>query len=119
MERHIDIIGALWIAMGALGVMAGFLVFGLLFGISFIPNMGYEAPIILRAIGFGVGIFLIVLSAPEIIAGVGLLKRLEWARILTLVVAFFNLLSLPFGTALGIYSIIILFKEEAIKIFQS
>jgi len=119
MEKHIDIIGALWIAMGALGVMAGFLVFGVLFGISFIPNMGCEAPLILRSVGFGIGAFLVVLSAPEIIAGIGLLKRLEWARILTLVVAFFNLLSLPFGTALGIYSIIILFKEETVRIFKS
>ena len=119
MEKHIDVIGALWIAMGALGVLFGFIVFGVLFGISFIPNMGYEAPIILRTIGFGVGTFLVVLSAPEIIGGIGLLKRLEWARILTLVVAFFNLLSFPLGTALGLYSIVILFKEETVQVFRS
>lgn len=119
MEKHVNVIGALWIASGALGVLGGVIVFGVLFGISFFPDIGGEAPFILRGVGFGVGMFLVILSAPEIIAGIGLLKRLEWARILALVVAFFNLLSIPFGTVLGIYSIVILFKEETAKLFKS
>lgn len=119
MENHVNIIGALWIAMGAIGVMFGFVIFGVLFGVSFIPDMGYEAPIILRTVGFGVGAFIIILSAPEIIAGIGLLKRQDWGRILALVVSFFNLLSFPFGTALAIYSIVILLKQETVQLFMS
>jgi len=119
MENHVNIIGALWIAMGAIGVMFGFVIFGVLFGVSFIPDMGYEAPIILRTVGFGVGAFIIILSAPEIIAGIGLLKRQDWGRILALVVSFFNLLSFPFGTALAIYSIVILLKHETVQLFMS
>lgn len=119
MENHVNIIGALWIAMGAVGVMFGFVIFGVLFGVSFIPDMGYEAPIILRTVGFGVGAFIIILSAPEIIAGIGLLKRQDWGRILALVVSFFNLLSFPFGTALAIYSIVILLKQETVQLFMS
>jgi len=119
MENHVNVIGALWIAMGAIGVMFGFVIFGVLFGVSFIPDMGYEAPIILRTVGFGVGAFIVILSAPEIIAGIGLLKRQEWGRILALVVSFFNLLSFPFGTALAIYSIVILLKKETVQLFRS
>lgn len=118
MENHVNVIGALWIAMGAIGVMFGFVIFGVLFGVSFIPDMGYEAPIILRTVGLGVGAFVVILSAPEIIAGIGLLKREEWGRILALVVSFFNLLSFPFGTALAIYSIVILLKQETIRLFS-
>ncbi len=118
MENHVKVIGALWIAMGALGVMFGLVIFSILFGISFIPDMGYEAPIILRTVGFGVGMFIVILSAPEIIGGVGLLKKQEWGRILTLVVSFFNLLNMPFGTALAIYSIVILLKQETVQLFR-
>lgn len=119
MERQVTVIGALWIAMGAIGIIIGFTVFGVLWGISFIPEMGYEAPLILRTVGFGVGVLFFIFSVPEIIGGIALLKKLEWGRILTLVVAFFNLLSFPFGTALGIYSIVILFKEKTIRLFKS
>ncbi len=119
MEKHIDVLGALWIAWGAIGCLFGMVVFGVLFGVSFIPDMGHEAPIILRSVGFGVGLFIFILSVPEIIAGIGLLKRLEWGRILALVVAFFNLLSIPLGTALGIYSIVILLREETAALFKS
>ncbi len=119
MNRHIDVLGALWIAWGAIGCLFGMVIFSVLFGISFIPDMGHEAPIILRSVGFGVGFFIFILSVPEIIAGIGLLKRLEWGRILALVVAFFNLLSIPLGTALGIYTIVILLKEETAALFKS
>lgn len=119
MERHVDVIGALWIAMGAIGIMFGLVIFGVLFGVSFIPNMGHEAPFILRTVGLGVGLLIVILSAPEVVAGIGLLKRQEWARILALVVAFFNLLSIPLGTALGVYSIVILLKEETVQLFRS
>jgi hypothetical protein len=60
----------------------------------------------------------LLFSLPKLIAGYGLLKRQEWARILTLVLSFFSLLNFPLGTALAIYSFIILTKEEAIRLFN-
>lgn len=119
MENHVTVIGALWIAMGVIGVIFGLIIFGVLFGVSFIPDMGYEAPVILRTVGLGVGMFVVILSVPEIVAGVGLLKKQEWGRILTVVVSFFNLLSFPFGTALAIYSLVILLKQETVQLFRS
>lgn len=118
MEKHIDVIGALWIVWGAIGVLFGLFILGILFGISFIPDMGYEAPIILRTVGLGVGIFFVVLSAPEVIAGIGLLKRKEWGRVLVLVEAFLNLIVIPLGTILGIYSIVILLSDETVQLFR-
>lgn len=118
MEKHIDVIGALWIVWGAIGVIFGLFILGILFGISFIPDMGYEAPVILRTVGLGVGMFFVVLSAPEVITGIGLLKRQEWGRVLVLVEAFLNLIVLPFGTILGIYSIVILLNDETVQLFR-
>ncbi len=118
MDSLVNVISILWIVSGALGVIVAFFVFLFLMGISFIPDMGYEAPLILRWVAVGGGLFIAVLSIPEIIAGAGLLKLKEWGRIMTLIVSFLNLVSFPIGTALGVYSIVILLKEDTVKIFQ-
>ena len=119
MDKHVNVIGILWIIKGSLGLFFAFALFGVLFGISFIPDMGYEAPIILRTVGIGLGFFIAILAAPQIIAGIGLVKMREWARILTLIVAFFSLLSFPLGTALGVYSIVVLLKDETVQLFRT
>lgn len=118
MEKHVNLLGILWIALGILTFFGGLVAFFVLFGISFIPDMGYEAPVILRTVGAGVAIFLFILSIPKIIAGIGLMKRKEWGRILTLIVAFLSILSFPLGTALAIYSFVILIKDETIQLFR-
>lgn len=118
MEKHVNLLGILWIALGALTFFGGIVAFFVLFGISFIPDMGYEAPVILRTVGAGVAIFLFMLSIPKIIAGIGLMRRKEWGRILTLIVAFLSILSFPLGTALAIYTFVILIKDEAIQLFR-
>jgi hypothetical protein len=94
------------------------LIFMILFGVSFIPDMGEVAPGILRVVGFAISSFLALLGLPKIIGGIGLLKGHEWGRILILVVSFLSLLNIPFGTALGIYSMIILFNPQTVKLFN-
>jgi hypothetical protein len=118
MEKHVNLLGILWIALGILTFFGGFMAFLILFGVSFIPDMGYEAPVILRTVGAGVAIFLFILAIPKIIAGIGLMKKKEWGRILTLIVAFLSILSFPLGTALAIYSFVILVKDETIQLFR-
>jgi hypothetical protein len=117
MDKHVDVISILWIVSGSLGILLAIFIFWILWGITFIPNIGYEASYILRLVATWVSIFLAVFSAPEIIGGIGLLKRKEWGRILVLVVSFFNLVNFPLGTALGVYSFIILLKEETVQLF--
>jgi len=116
MKQHIKTLGILWIVYGALGILTAFLVFTLLFGLSYIPD-DIEGPIIMRTVGLGVSIFIVILSLPEIFAGIGMLRHREWGRILALVVAFLNLLCFPFGTALSIYSLVILFNPESMELF--
>jgi hypothetical protein len=38
---------------------------------------------------------------------------------MVLIVSFFNLLNIPLGTALGVYSFIILLKDETVQLFTS
>lgn len=55
-----------------------------------------------------VGWVLLVRGVAGIVAGVGLVQRAQWARLWALVMAFISLLSVPFGTALGVYTIWVL-----------
>ncbi len=119
MNQHIKLIGILWIIFGGLSLAFGLLGSFLLFGISFIPDLGHEAPFILRIVASVAILFFALLGIPKIFAGIGLLKMKEWGRILTLIVSFISLLNVPLGTALGVYSIVILMKEESIQNFKS
>jgi hypothetical protein len=48
-----------------------------------------------------------------IIAGWGLLDRQPWARTLAIVLGVINLIHIPFGTALGIYTLWVLLPAES------
>lgn len=64
-----------------------------------------------------VGIWVILVSIAGIVAAAAVLKRKEWGRILLLVISFFSLIRIPLGTALGVYSIWVLLKDETIRTF--
>ena len=117
MERHLTAVAALHVGLSVVGGLIGIFVFALLTGIGIITNEK-EAMFILSIIGIGVGVFLLVISVPGIIGGIGLFKRKEWARILVLIISAIDLLNIPFGTALGIYSIWVLVQEETIRLFR-
>jgi hypothetical protein len=124
MEQHIKILGVLnivWGAMGALGGLVVLLVFGSAFGIvgTALPHDG-DAAIALPIIGLvggAIAFFLLLLSVPSIVAGIGLLKFRPWSRILAIVVSALHLLSVPFGTALGIYGLWVLLSQEGLRFF--
>ena len=56
----------------------------------------------------GLGGLLLVGGVIGIVAGWGLLERQPWARMLAIVLGCFSLLDMPFGTALGIYTLWVL-----------
>lgn len=68
---------------------------------------------ILSLVGTIITITILVLTIPGIIGGIGLLKGKRWSRILLMIANAISLLSFPIGTALGIFTFIILTKDEA------
>jgi hypothetical protein len=57
------------------------------------------------------------LSIPFFLAGWGLLKFKPWARIFGIVLGVLCLIHIPFGTLVGIYAIVILFRKETEALF--
>ncbi|MGZ4815955.1 MAG: zinc ribbon domain-containing protein [Terriglobales bacterium] len=72
------------------------------------PPPSFMAPFVVF-----IGWLITIRALAGIVAGIGLIQRAPWARILALVVGFLSILSLPFGTALGIYTIWVLLSAGA------
>jgi hypothetical protein len=122
MVTHVKVIAVLFLIFGALGLLGAFFS-GLLFGslASVVGLSGEEgAPVGAAALGF-IGTFLtmlfVVLSLPNIICGVYLLKFRPWARILAIVLAIIALIHVPFGTIFGVYALVILFHKDTEALF--
>ena len=64
-----------------------------------------------------IAVLLVVISLPGLIAGIGLLKFRPWARILAIIIGALHLLSFPFGTALGVYTLVVLLNAETPALF--
>jgi hypothetical protein len=72
---------------------------------------------ILGITGAALGVFLLILSLPGIVAGIGLLKYRPWARIVTIVLSALNLMNFPIGTILGIYGLWVMLSDEGSRLF--
>ena len=77
-----------------------------------------DAMRITSIIGDSIGSIFIFLSIPNIIGGIGLYNRQRLGRILALILCFLTLISIPFGTAFGIYGIWVLLNDESKRIFN-
>jgi hypothetical protein len=116
MQVHVAIIGWLQIVNSLLSIVAGAFVVVLLLGVG----VAVEDEIALRimvATGLAIGGLLLILSLPGLVAGIGLLRRASWARVMAQVLAVFELVLFPIGTLLGIYTIFILSQRAAADVF--
>ena len=118
MDKHITILAVLYIAFSILGLLAGFIVFVAMAGGGLMSGDN-EAMLITAGVGTIVALLIFVLSVPGLIGGIGLLKKKSWARILVLIVGFVNLLNIPIGTILGVYTIWVLLNNETTQLFAS
>jgi glucose uptake protein GlcU len=66
-----------------------------------------------------VGFFVLAKAAAGFIAGWGLLHREPWARLLTVVLGFLALIHIPFGTALGVYTLWVLLPAKAEEEYEN
>ena len=124
MQTHVKLLAILHIVFACLAILIGiglFVMFGGLAALVAFNESGSDAAAgmaVLGAIGTFLLVLLLVLSLPGLIAGIGLLYMKPWAKILGLVVSALDLLSFPFGTALGIYGLWVLVNPETDRLFN-
>src|SRR5258708_30815033 len=117
MATHVKVLGVLYIALSALGLLAALfisLIFGVASGIVGANAEPHEVAIALPIIGLTgtmLVVFLVIISLPGLVAGIGLLRFRPWARILAIVMAGLNLIPIPFTPLVGIYALWLLFNQ--------
>ena len=116
LQLHVPVVGWLLIVGHAIFVLVGVFVFVLLTGIG-VATGEREAVAVLSTVGTAVGLLLVVLGIPGLVAGAGLLARQSWARILAIVVGILGLVNVPIGTAIGVYTLFVLMQDAATEYF--
>jgi len=113
MDTHVKVIGWLWIAIGVVSILM--VVIGLI--VINWPGLVPSPRDSLIATS-GVLCFFLPGIIVEFVAGSYLLEFKAWARILAIILGIVNLLFFPIGTALGIYTLVIMFNEETKALFR-
>jgi hypothetical protein len=118
-QRHLNLLATLWMANAVLrGARVGsFLLAGRI--LPFFSGWGFER-------GFGnwpfdfLGYGLYILAIINLVFGlahalfaISLWQRQPWARVLGLVIGFISLIRIPFGTAMGIYTLWVLLPDSS------
>jgi len=116
MDKHVKIVGWLWFVNGVLGiflVIPGLTILNLT---GSIPNVGDAILVTLGSLCF----FLPGIIA-DFVAGYGLLKFQNWARVLAIILAFFNLVFMCWmiiPAVISIYTLVIMFNQETAALFK-
>lgn len=103
-QNHLHLLSILWIAYSAMLLLAALIVF---FVSQILPYRA-DAPPFITPLLTGIAVIVLAKGALCFAAGWGLMHRLHWARMLALVLGILALLSIPFGTALGVFTLWVL-----------
>lgn len=113
-SRHVQTLGILWCVYGAYRALAGVVAMLFLMGIAtpaFLGGMGPRglsflpfAPV-MGGLAAVAGVFILFSSCLAFLSGYALMTRKPWGRPIAIVAAILSLIKIPFGTALGIYTL--------------
>jgi hypothetical protein len=113
-QEHVHLLALLWLAVSALNVVGSVILY-IIANTLFrrLPELGAPEPStwFLRPLLSVVAIFILAKAAIGFVAGWGLLQREPWARVVALVLAFVSLFNVPFGTAVGVYTMWVLLSS--------
>jgi hypothetical protein len=110
LRKHVRILGWLHIALGIIDLCIGLLAFGILSGLGALS--GDVASFgIMSVIGGFAGVFMLIMALPNFLCGLGLLRNWGgWVIVLAVILGLFNLMHVPVGTAIALYTFWIAWK---------
>jgi len=122
-QEHVRLLGLFWLALSAFNTIAGIVLYVIANTLMVHlhradPEGG--PPAFLIPLLSTIAILLLAKAAIGLFAGWGLLQKEPWARVLVLVLAFVALFTnIPFGTALGIYTMWVLLPAESEEEYEA
>jgi phage shock protein PspC (stress-responsive transcriptional regulator) len=122
-KEHVRLVGLLWLAFSAFNAIGGVILYVIANTLLVhLRRGGVEGgpPAFLTPLLSTVAILLLAKAACGFVAGWGLTQREPWARVVVLVLAFVSLFTnIPFGTALGIYTMWVLLPAESEQEYEA
>lgn len=118
-SQHRQLLGILWTVYSCFTLLAAGVLFVLAntlfpqFARQPTSGQSHISLVFLQPLLSFISVVILVKAGLGMAAGIGLLQRNHWARQIAILVAFIALISIPFGTALGIYTIFVLMSESA------
>jgi len=123
-STHVDLVGILFILWGLLTTLVGLSTLAL--GIGAFALIAPETPDGAGQFATGLvatafttlALIAIVWGASHVVVGVPIRRRRPWSRVLALTLASVDLVLLPYGTALGCYTLWALLSEGGKELFE-
>ncbi len=108
---HVRLLAIFWLAIAALRLFPGLvLLFVFRPGSQVIPP---DVPFPVDRLLQMLGVLFLIAAALGVVAAWGLLARQSWARMFAIVLGCISLIDVPFGTALGVYTLWVLLPAES------
>ena len=107
---HVRLLGILWLASAVIHLIPGFFLVTFMRHGMILPP---DAPPFVNGLMHVIGMAFMGSAVLSLMAGWGLLERQPWARMLAIVLGVLHLINVPFGTALGAYTLWVLLPTES------
>ncbi len=111
-HQHARVLGVLWIAYSLISLLGG-VVLLVLANTLFVHIQARGGPTFLTPLLSAIGVFVLARGVLCIAAGIGILQRAAAGRMLALIAACVSLINIPFGLALGIYTLYVLLSANS------
>jgi hypothetical protein len=122
-QQHVQTLGILWCVYGAYRAATGIFAALFLLGITshrFLGPWGPGAHFMfmrhaqwMSGVASLVAVYILISAVLAFTVGFSLMARRPWGRTLAIVMAILSLIKIPFGTALGIYTLWVLVPAES------
>jgi hypothetical protein len=121
---HVDLVGVLFMVWGGLTILIGASTLALGMAAASLITAAAEAgrgqlAASLTAATFTILALIAVLwGAGHLAVGMLVRRRRHWSRLAAILLGCVDLLLLPYGTALGVYALWVLLREDAKRLFE-
>ena len=123
-DSHVDLVGVLFMVWGGLTILIGASTLALGMAAASLITAAADAgrgqfAASLTAATFTVfALIAIIWGAGHVAIGMLVRRRRHWSRLAAILLSSVDLLLLPYGTALGVYALWVLLREESKKLFE-
>jgi len=119
-KTHVELVGLLHLVAGALGLLLGASLLVLGAGAASIAwaHHGEMAASVTALVMILVAGLVLGWGVASLWTGGALRRHRPWSRLVALAMAILNLFILPFGTALGVYTLWVLLQDQARALFD-